>query len=485
VTRPGSPPEKASSLRIQLLLWLLLPVLAAVAAMSGVSYYFALDAAEDDFDQTLLGAAREIAHQVKRGPGGPALDLPDAAREMLEIDFDDRMFFRVVDARGSTIAGERDLPLPSRAPEPGAVRFYDTAIQGLAVRVAALTLATHDREPPLTVLVGETLSKRNDLTWDLMITVLAPEVILVLLVTVLVWFGVKRGLAPLLRIADALRRRGWQDLRRVNNLGVPAEARPLTDALNDLMTRLQTAQESQQRFIADAAHQLRTPLAGLLAQADRVLHESDLEAIRPAMRQLQASSRRLARLVNQLLLLARADADLDVIDRFRPVDLAALIRQTCGERVPEALARRVDLGYAGEDEALMIAGDEFLLREMLNNLIDNALQYGGSPGRVTVRLQRTPLPVLSVEDTGPGVPEAAIPHIFDRFRRAAESPPGGSGLGLSIVREIAQMHGATVAVGRLTPRGGAVFRVTFGAQLAVDEPPQHGVGGGRAQARTV
>lgn len=451
------------SLRGRLLLTLFPPLLVAATAGGLITYFIALYYVNDAYDQSLLDEMRGIARQVRvDAADGLTVDLPPAARRILEFDPSDRVFLRIVSAAGETVLGDAKLPLPRELPNrTSPVRYFDAAIDGEPVRAGALGVFDAGGKLVATVLIAETLRDRADLLRNLLLVVVTLQAIPVLVGVMLLWFSVRRNIEPFVRVADAVTRRGWSDLRPIDESGLPAEARPLTRAINDLMERLNATLSAQQRFISDAAHQLRTPLAGLIAQTDNVLHEQDIESVRPAMRQLQTTARRAARLVNQLLTLARADPGAGASRQFRRLDLAELVRQTCMEWVPEALERGTDLGFAGEKGSVPILGDELLLQEMLNNLIDNALRYGGNSGTVTVRLAKSPQIALSVEDEGPGIPESEISHVFERFYRVPGSAFGGSGLGLAIVREIAQAHGARVSADRVSPKGGTIFRVVF------------------------
>jgi two-component system sensor histidine kinase TctE len=207
-----------------------------------------------------------------------------------------------------------------------------------------------------------------------------------------------------------------------------------------------------------------------MAQTDRALRAPDFETVRPALQQVQNSTRRTTRLVNQLLTLARAEPAGEPGRGTEPLDLSRLVQETCAEWVPEAITRGVDLGFSGDPGPTMIDGDELLLREMLGNLIDNAIRYGGTPGIVTVRLEASPTIRLSVEDDGAGIPESEFGKIFERFHRVPGSPPGGSGLGLAIVREIARVHGADVSVQHAGPKGGAIFRIIFAVNNSSPPP---------------
>lgn len=457
--------ERASrSLRAQLLWWLVPPVLGVIIISSVVSYTLALKFATEAYDTGLFDAARSLAQQIRFDADGAAeLSLPRAAREILESDPYDRIFYRVMRRGDESVAGRADVPLPAEPLNRAKpVRFYDAVIGGEPVRVGAYAIFQDGEEPAATVLFAETLVKRNRLSRNLLLTMLLPLVTLALAVAVGVGFAVRHALAPLQRLAGALANRGWSNLSSVGDTGVPEEVRPLTAALDGLMHRLSDALTAQQRFISGAAHQLRTPMAGLTSQTERALLAEDIETIKPALAQLLVSARRVTRLVNQLLTLARAEPGSGPDREFVTIDLSALVQQTCMEWVPEALQKNVDLGFAGVSNPVLIEGDELLLAEMLNNLIDNALRYGVRPeGSVTVRLSVLPRVELAVEDDGAGIPEDERARVFERFHRLPGSAPGGCGLGLAIVREIARAHDAEVSVGVPESGRGTVFRVTF------------------------
>jgi two-component system sensor histidine kinase TctE len=465
-----------ASLRGQLLLWLIPPVLAVVVVSALLSNAIALRFANDAYDISLLDSAKSLAEQLRFDDGGPRLALPQAAEEIIRYDPYDRIYYRVLAASGETIAGRGDLPAPQEPPrsdgppeEPAF--YYDGAVGGTPVRICAFAVHDGAGRTVATVLVGETLVKRARLARSLLLAdLIAPLVVLPLMMAVIVWFGIGRGLGPLKDLANALARRGAADLREIGDSRTPAEVRPLTRAIDDLMRRLAAAQDAQRRFIEDAAHQLRTPLAGLAAQAERALRARDAEATRQALQRVNESSWRLTRLANQLLTLAAAEPGHEPKRDFAAVDLAKLVRQVCAEWVPEALRRQIDLGLEAGEAPEMIQGDELLLTELLNNLLDNALRYGAPPGgRVTVRLGGCPL-VLGVEDNGAGIPAAERERIFERFHRIPGSASGGSGLGLAIVRQIALAHGAAVEVRAGSEGRGTLVTVAFAGTAAEPAP---------------
>lgn len=455
-----------STLRAQLLWRVLPPVLLVLFVTVLASYTLALRFANDAYDAALFDAARSLAQQIQFGPDGAAsLLLPHAAQEILVSDPYDRIFYRVVGPDGATLAGDADLPVSSAPVTRDApLAFFDAEVRGERVRVGTYGVFHAPAGVSATVLFAETLVKRARLSRRLLVTMILPLVVVTLLLAALVWHGVRRALAPLDALAFALSHRGWGDLRSVGHERVPEEVRPLIESLDDLMSRLATAHTAQQRFISEAAHQLRTPLAGLTAQIERALIARDVESIKPALTQLQFSSRRLTRLVNQLLTLTRAEPGSVPQHDLVPLDLSRLVQETCRGWVPDALAKEVDLGFSGETGTVSVVGHELLLSEMLNNLIDNALRYGAARGgAITVRLTVEPRVELVVEDEGPGIPDAERSRIFERFHRVPGSAPGGCGLGLTIVREIAGVHGAVVMMESGRSGAGAAFRVIFSA----------------------
>lgn len=460
----GAIRPRSRSLRTQLLLWLVPPMVGIVVVTVFASYTLALKFATQAYDTGLFDAARSLAQQIRVAPSGTAeLNLPRAATEILMSDPYDHISYRVVGPGDTTVAGRDDVPAPAARLTPDKpVQFYDARVGGEAVRVGAYAVFDEAGASIATVLFAETLVKRQRLSRNLLFAMVLPLLSLALVVVAGVGFAVRRALGPLQRLATDVSQRSWNNLGSVASADVPQEVRPLTDAFDGLMQRLGSALTAQQRFISEAAHQLRTPMAGLTSQTERALLANDITTIKPALDQLLLSARRVTRLVNQLLTLARAEPGSGAEREFMTVDLSGLVQQTCMEWVPEALQKDVDLGYAGPQAPVLIEGDELLLAEMLNNLIDNALRYGTSRGgTVTVRLSEAPAVELSVEDDGPGIPEAERPRVFERFHRVSGSAPGGCGLGLAIVREIARAHQADVLAEAAPGGRGTAIRVRF------------------------
>ena len=331
--------------------------------------------------------------------------------------------------------------------------------------------------------MAETLEKRSQLAGELVKGVILPQFVILPVAVLLVWFGLVRGLVPLSRLTERIRARKPADLSPIDAGAAPEEVAPLIRSINDLMRRLELSLQGQQRFIANAAHQLRTPLAGLKTQTELALRQArpggDAAELRDSLRQMAVSTERAARMVSQLLALTRAEREGrgDAVAAFGPVELGALLRERVREWVPAALAKRIDLGLENSpDGNLAIDGDPVLLQELVNNLIDNAIRYTPAGGIITARTRRAEgLAVIEVEDSGIGIAPAERDLVFERFYRVlGDDPEGqnleGSGLGLSIVREIAMRHRARVTL-RDNPAGaGTIFSVQFPLPAASRNP---------------
>lgn len=445
----------ALSLHRQLFRRLTLPLLLLLIVEGFVSHRLALHFSERAYDAGLYGAARDLSGQMKFVSGRAILDLPREALEIIRWDVFDRIFFAVDSARHGLMVGDSGFPQP---PESLAERmqpfFYDASFRGERIRAVAVRLRVEDDE--ITVYVGETLTKRGRLTRDILLAMLLPGLILTLTFLWLLQRGIRGGLAPLHAAVQQIERRSPSDLNPVADTG-PLEVQPLIRALNVLLRALSDAQASQRRFIANAAHQLRTPLAALQVQSERALRELDPTAHAQALQHVASATNRVAHISRQLLMLARAEPEANARQRFGEFDVAALAREITSEWVPQALEQGADLGYAGPESPVRMNGNAMLLHELLSNLIDNALRYGKPAGKVTVGVCSGAQVQLSVEDDGPGIPPDARERVFDRFVRLSTGE--GCGLGLAIVREIAALHGGEVRINDV--EGSSGVRVTI------------------------
>jgi two-component system sensor histidine kinase TctE len=442
----------------EILDWMLAPLLLLWPMSIAITYLVAKGIANQPFDHALEDSVTMLTQQVKQPGGQYFSQQPErtgrTARDFLRGDDIDTVYYLIVGQDGGYVAGDRDLP-PPLDPEryrSGVVLFRSDTIHGTPVRVAFSYLdmpASASGEEPRRALVqvAETLEKRAQLANEIIKGVILPQFIILPIVLALVWFALARGLSPLAQLQERIRARPPDDLSPIETDQVPEEITPLVGSLNDMLARLSLSIDMQKRFIADAAHQMKTPLAGMRMQSELALRQTDHDEIHRSLMQLAKSSESATRLVNQLLALARAENQPQAGTAFQPIDLNELARGLVHDWVQTSFAQQIDLGFEQPPYPTMISGNAMMLRELLGNLIDNALRYTPSGGSVTVRVRSTlDLAILEVEDTGPGIPQAERLHVFERFYRILGSNADGSGLGLAIVREIAQQHGAEVDI---------------------------------------
>lgn len=449
------------TLRGQLLRWLLIPLSLLFVLDAIGSYFIATRVAGAVYDGELMEIAREIASHVRRSADGVQFDLPQAAERTLLLDQYDKVYY-AVRVYGAVLVGDTALAPPA-APGSRETQFYNGALHGDPIRIAVLRMAggAGRSSPAVTVQVAETLVKRHLLAEKILVSVILPQLLLILLAGLLVWAGVARGLSPLRHLQRAVQARSHLDLSPVTAEDVPGEVDPLMLAINDLMARLHKVLDFQSRFIADAAHQLRTPVAGLKAHIEVALREDDISQVKRALAHLYTGVERLARLVAQLLSLARNEPNTVIKLNFTPLDLNRLAFETTMDWVPEAYKKNIDLGFEGAERQVMINGDAMRLTELMNNLLDNAIRYTRQGGRVTVRVPASGDPRISISDDGPQIPVTERQRVFERFHRLLGSHTDGSGLGLAIVQEIASLHGAEITLEDDADGVGNTFTVAF------------------------
>ncbi len=425
------------SIRRRLLLFLIPSLLLLVVSASALTYFVALHVATSAYDRSLLDPALDMAANVRMDADGPRLALLGQAQEALLYDHEDTLVFQIRAPGGAVVAGDEDLNLPPNL-QPGERSFFDSRYRGAPVRVAAVR-----SDNGLYVQVAETLHKRNRLIWEILAAGLLPALLIATATFAVAWTGVARGLAPLGSVRTQLLGRSPHDLRPLDEHTAPTEIAPAIEALNRLLGQVRESNEMQQRFLANAAHQLRTPLAGLQMHLELLLRSDLNAAVRDEISGMHVATVRASHLANQLLALAKAEASADDSTCTASIDLCAIADRAVHEWVQRAIARDIDLGFVLEHAH--VAGDAALLGELLDNLLDNALRYTPRGGAVTVRCGTDfGQPYLSVEDTGPGIPEAAHGRVFERFYRIQGTPGDGAGLGLAIVNEVAQRHQATL-----------------------------------------
>lgn len=455
--------SRPTTLRQQLLMWLAVPLGILWSISTAIDYDAAKRFGNFAYDRALLESALDIGRQVKVLNGRVYVDLPEVAVQMLQSHETGRIWYRVTDPRDEFVTGEPDLPRPLE-PASDRVSYYDAVYQSRPVRVVALTLPIDSGgvKGNVSVHVAEASVARDDLARQLMLRMAVPQGLLILLVGLALWFAVGRGLKPLAELRSEVEARSHRDLSPLSEARIPQEVQPLIHAINDLLTRLHAVLASRSRFVADAAHQLRTPVAGMKTQAELALRTAPPGDGREALQKLQKATENSTRLINQLLALARAEPGAEQVQQPRRVDLSALAQAVTTDWVPRALDRNVDLGYDGDEHGLQVDGDPFLLGEMLNNLLDNAIRYTPPGGQVTVRvLDEKNSVALTVEDNGPGVPDGERERVFERFYRVLGTGADGCGLGLAIVREIAESHGGSAAMLAGANGTGCLVRITL------------------------
>ena len=459
----------------EILDWMLAPLLLLWPMSIAITYLVAKSIANQPFDQALEDSVTMLAQQVKEVDGRVLSRLPGSARDMLRADDVDSVYFQIAGPNQEHVDGDRDLPPPRDMDRyrTGRVHFRSETMHGTPVRVAFSYVnlrpkALRGDDPPAALVqVAETLDKRAQLANEIIRGVILPQFIILPIVLALVWFALARGLSPLAQLQERIRARRPDDLSPIDARQVPEEISPLVGSLNDMLERLSQTIEMQKRFIADAAHQMKTPLAGMRMQSELALRQQDAGEIHRSLEQLATSSESATRLVNQLLALARAEHQPHAGTALAVLDLNAVAHGTVRDWVQASMAARIDMGFEAATAPVPIEGNAVMLRELLSNLIDNALRYTPQHGSVTVRVrQDEAYAVLEVEDTGPGIAPADRGHVFERFYRVLGNKAQGSGLGLAIVREIAQQHGAEIDIFH-NPRSidkacpGSQFRLTF------------------------
>ena len=477
----------------EILDWMLTPLLLLWPISLALTWLVAQNLANKPFDRALVYNVQALAQLIQISPNAQVrFVLPQPASELLRADDSDDVYYQVRDARGNHLSGERDLPLPPR-PEPteeGAAplaqddpQLRDAEFRGLPVRVAYLWVPVGNGRGQALVQVAETREKRSVLATEIIKGVMLPQFLILPLAVLLVWLALARGIKPLHQLEARIRARSPNDLSPLDHHTVPLEVVPLVASVNDLLVRLNDSMSTQKRFLADAAHQLKTPLAGLRMQADLAQREGNsTQELKRSLEQIGHASIRATHTVNQLLALARAEAS-GTQKALLPCDMASLTIDVVLDLVPVALDRHIDLGYEGAqpgEPGVWVDGNPTLLAELVRNLVNNAMNYTPSssaqPGVVTARVLADPFGrvlLVQVEDSGPGVALAERELIFRPFYRTLGTGADGSGLGLPIVMEIARQHGAEVTVddahlGQTPP--GACFTVRLPSRADGGQP---------------
>jgi two-component system sensor histidine kinase TctE len=466
----------------EILDWMLTPLLLLWPISLALTWLVAQNIAGKPFDRALEYNVQALAKLVVVKSNQVQFNLTGPAREILRADDTDLVYYQVLGTRGEYLSGEHDLPAPPDEEKPtnGEVRLREDLIQGQDVRVAYTWVkvdfkggAFSDGPPPgrsapsggrelretnerggqqfVLVQVAETLEKRKTLATEIVKGTMVPQFVTLPLAVLLVWLALVRGIKPLAQLEKRIRARKPDDMSPLDDTAVPEEVAPLVSSINDLLSRLKVSLTTQRRFLADAAHQLKTPLAGLRMQADLAQRETDAEELKKSLKHIGQASIRATHTVNQLLALARAETTGRSLAK-QPVDMVLIASEAMADSVPRALEKKIDLGYDGPaagEQNTTLEGNPTLLKEMVRNLLDNAIAYTPENGRITLRLltdRFSGVLVLLVEDSGPGIPESERELVFQPFYRALGTNVDGSGLGLAIVLEIASQHDAAISI---------------------------------------
>lgn len=436
----------------------LLPAVLLLATMDSViTYVLTRKLNTQSHDRALIDTTRALARQVVMTARGPQLDPAWSTTRFLGSDPDERTYFRI-SVDGEVIAGTGFLPSPPRVDEPesdeaegneppalldrinkAVPTIYDSMVEGLPVRAVALGFDFGDYLVEVTM--AETLNTRSRFIEEILSVLVAGQVLLIALLGFVIVTAVRSGLESVSKLSDEIESRSIDDLQPIGGDDVPSELTPLIAKTNSLLGRLDGAVAAQRRFIGHAAHQLRTPLSGLKLESELMLSRPLPDDVRQRAERIKAAADRMIRVGEQLLVLARIDANVRPRDTFARIELTELTRE-CGARwIPAARHAQIEIALVAPDEPVWVDGDAVLLEQLLGNLVDNAIRYHGGPGRILLRVTDSP-PTLVVEDDGSGISIEDRARVFDAFYRAKNSLAGGSGLGLAIVKEIAEAHGA-------------------------------------------
>ncbi len=458
-----------------------MPLLLLWPASLVLMWFVAQNIADKPFDRALEYKVQTLARLVVVRDHSMSFQLTEDTRELLRDDVDE-IYFQVLGIRGELLGGEKDLPLPSlpaavkKSTDAEVVIYRDDEIRGLPIRMAYIWVHTSlpDAQDVL-VQVAETRGNRSILATDIIKGVMLPQFAILPMVVLLVWFALYLGTRPMKLLENTIRTRQLDDLSPLDEAIVPLEVVPLVSSVNGLLTRLKDAMVTQKRFLTDAAHQLKTPLAGLRMQAELALRQShSAEDLKQSLQQIGRASIRATHTVNQLLALARADGDGQVMPE-KLCNLSEMAKEVIQDALPKAMEKHIDLGFESANISRQLAKNKTvranptLIKELIRNLIDNALNYTPStleqPGIVTVRvLTDDQACILQVEDSGIGIPDVEKHLVMQPFYRALGTNTDGSGLGLTIVQEIAKKHGAVLSIEDTKPGHiptGARFTIRF------------------------
>ncbi|MBC7786234.1 MAG: sensor histidine kinase [Methylophilaceae bacterium] len=443
---------KPYSIRRQLLKWLLIPMLALLILDSSLLFHFANKVERETFDHGLLQTANDIDEFLERFNAQKLVPLDQNTQKALLADASDQGFYSVKDEFGQTLIGEPGIQYRKKLQGSFAKSntvYYFSEINHQRVRIISMpaTIGAPGKHLNVYIQVAETLNKRTHIRQQILAWILLPQLILFVAAGVLLWIGIKSGLKPLWEVNDALAKRSYTDLQPIKISNIPIEITRLVDSVNELMAKLNQTIHSQNRFLADAAHQLRTPLAGTRAQIELANQSKSLPDIKNRLQKISLSTERLIHLINQLLILAKSQPEAIHQLDFEPIDLAGFVKLVACEFNLNASAKKITLSCISEDRKCLVSGEKLGLHNLIYNLIDNAIRYTPYGGSVTLNVfMQNGGVCFTVEDNGLGIPKSEQGLVFERFYRGNEATDFGTGLGLAIVKEITALHHATITI---------------------------------------
>ncbi len=454
-----------SSLRLQLLAWVLLPLVCAVAVDTWLTYQSAVATASVVQDRLLLGSARMIAQQISFEDGAFQDPIPPAALELFQSSDADRIYYRVTTGGGQLLSGYTDLPLPQRDLAADSPQFFGASMRAEPVRVVAFyqPVIGNPSALPVVVEVAQTMHGHAQLTQNLWRQAVGQQLLILALATIFILFGLRHGLQPLLRLRDEVRARKEGSLQLLQTHRLPSEMKPLVNSFNDYIQRLENYTRLRASFIQNAAHQLRTPLAVLNTQLSDALRADQAQSVESSLLSARRTLQQTTRMVNQFLTLSSAEAYAANRVRLSTQACCDIVQKVLEDLAAQAHTKAIDLGFERRGDDAVISTDPAGLREIAVNLIDNAIRYTPSGGVVTARIRASANTLsLVVEDNGPGVPMESREAVFERFHRLGPGDSTGSGLGLAIVKELCAQCGARIRLANPSHGGsGLVVAVEF------------------------
>jgi two-component system sensor histidine kinase TctE len=454
--------------------WILIPMMIIIILDSTFLFYQGDTLRRETFDRDLAETAKSLGLIFKKSSEKKLHDIDEYSISLLLNEPHDKMFYSIRDDQGHFLFGNPDVIYQKAddldPADPDDFNVYFGKIKNESVRIVSIPVehSINKVKKQFFIQVAETRNQRTEIQRQIIFWIVIPQLILLISALILVRFAVKRGLSPILYLNEKIIARSYKDLKPIDIQNVPLEVDRLVGSLNNLMGELDNAIKSENRFVNDAAHQLRTPLAGILAQIQLAQESKDVEEIKRRLEQISQSSKRLIHIINQLLSLSKTQPEAMHTSQFVELDLVVLVKKTMEDLFSLADLKKIDLGFEGSNDEAFIMGDEQKLYDLIHNLIENGIKYTPNLGKVNVSIKRKDNKIcLIVEDTGKGIPKEDQPNVFKRFYRGdnvtQSGEDAGAGIGLAIAKEIANMHEATIEIDSRNEKPGTRFYVYFDA----------------------